>query len=365
MKKFNIYTILLLASLMVLLPASLFSQGCDDGGDAEGVQVKGYIQPQYNYNFNGTDADGNSLNTNSFNFNRTRLGVVGNIPYDISYYFYLEISPFKGSNPPVPAYILDAFVTYSRFSNAKVSIGQFKAPISLEQNTPCHALTSIYRSDVVSQLAGPQRDIGLAVLGGNDTTLFRYSIAIMNGTGKGIWDDNVNKDIVGRLLVHPIKPLIIGGSFRYGKRNPTDLEQKQNNLLRLAGELTFKHKGFLLQGEYIYGQDKLFSAAKVPIFGGCGGIIGYDTKQAGTYSKGGYWVMASYKTSFNLEPVLKYDTYDPDFNVDEDWNSNVTVGLNYFLNDWTRLQLNYIKKVEASSKEVVNDMIVFQIQAKF
>jgi len=365
MKKQVTYIISILF-LFTFTSASLFSQGCEDGGDEEGVQVKGYIQPQYSYFMNGKDSDGKSLDENSFNFNRARFGLVGSIPYDISYYFFVEVSPFKGTTSPAYAQLLDAFVTYTRFGKyAKISIGQFKAPISLEQNTPCHGLTTIYRSDVVGQLAGPQRDIGLMILGGNDTTLLRYSVAVMNGVGKGVYDDNTGKDIVGRLLIHPFEPLVFGGSFRAGQRNPTDLNERQNDILRIAGELKFEMNNFVLQGEYIYGQDKLYSAARVPIYGGCGGIVGFQTKQAGTYTKGGYWVMASYKTSWNLEPVVKYDTYDPDFNLDNDWYSNFTVGFNYFLNDWTRIQLNYIKKMEAPAIEVDNDIIVFQIQAKF
>ena len=75
--------------------------------------------------------------------------------------------------------------------------------------------------------------------------------------------------------------------------------------------------------------------------------------------------MASYKTRWNIEPVVKYDTYDQDMDLDNDQNSNFTVGFNYFLNDWTRIQLNYIKKMEATAIATDNDMIVFQIQAKF
>jgi len=365
MKKQVIYIVSVFL-IFAFTPVSLFSQGCEDVGDEEGVQVKGYIQPQYSYFMNGKDSEGNSLDENSFNFNRARLGVVGNIPYDISYYFFVEVSPFKGTSPAASAHLLDAFITYTRFGKyAKISIGQFKAPISLEQNTPCHALTTIYRSDVVDQLAGPQRDLGLMILGGNDTTFLRYSIAVMHGAGKGIYDNNKGKDIVGRLLIHPIEPLTIGGSFRTGQRNPTDLNERQNDILRIAGEFKFELKGFVLQGEYIYGQDKLYSTSRIPIYGGCGGIIGFETKQPGTYTKGGYWIMASYKTSWNLEPVLKYDTYDPDMDLGNDWYSNFTVGLNYFLNDWTRIQLNYIRKMEAAAIATNNDLIVFQIQVKF
>ncbi len=268
MKNSKILYFLVVFSLITILPTSLFSQGCEEASSDEGVQVKGFIQPQFNYFMNGVDADGKSLNENGFNFNRARLGVVGSIPYDVSYYFFMEISPFKGTTQPTPVYLLDGFVTYSRFSMAKVSIGQFKSPFSLEQNTSCSGLTSVYRSDVVSQIAGPQRDIGVLVTGGNDTTLFRYSAAIMNGTGSGLWDDNTGKDYIGRLIIHPIEMIQFGGSFRTGKRNPTDLAKKQNDLYSYAAELKFKYKGFVLQGEYLYGTDKLYSTTKVPIYGG-------------------------------------------------------------------------------------------------
>ncbi len=352
--------------LIILLPTSLYSQGCEEASSDEGVQVKGFIQPQYSYFLNGEDANGKSLNENSFNFNRTRLGVVGSIPYDISYYFFMEVSPFKGSTQPSPAYLLDGFVSYNRFGPyAKISIGQFKSPFGLEQNTSCSGLYSIYRSDVVGQLAGPQRDIGLLVYGGNDTTLLRYYIAVMNGTGKGIYDDNVGKDYICRLLIQPIEGLQLGGSFRTGKRNPTDMSEKQNDIYRYAGELKFTYKDFVLQGEYLYGTDKLYSTTKIPIYGGCGGIVGFDTKTVGSYNKSGYWVMASYKTKWNLEPIIKYDNYEPDLAVIGDWNNNLTFGFNYFLNDWTRVQCNYIYRTKGTTNLIYHDEVVFQIQAKF
>jgi hypothetical protein len=268
MKKFARIYIFAFFSLLISLPTSLYSQGCEEASSDEGVQVKGFIQPQYSYFLNGEDADGKSLNENSLYFNRARLGVVGTIPYDVSYYFFMEISPFRGQTQPTSAYLLDGFVSYTRFSFAKISIGQFKSPFSLEQNTACSGLTSVYRSLAVSQLAGPQRDLGILVTGGNDTTLLRYSFAVMNGAGPGIYDDNNGKDLVGRLLIHPIEMLQVGGSFRTGKRNPTDLAKKQNDIYRYAAELKFKYKGFVLQGEYLYGTDKLYSSTKVPIYGG-------------------------------------------------------------------------------------------------
>ncbi len=358
---YTLISILFLTSIST----ALYSQGCEDsGGDEDGVKLKGFIQPQFNYNLNGLDANGESLDESTFTFNRARLGVLGSIPYDIKYYFFTEISPFKSPSGAVE--ILDAFVTYDRFGvYAKLSMGQFKAPISLEQNTSCSGLYTVNRSTVVAQLAGPQRDLGLMVTGGNDTTLVKYALAYMNGAGKGIVDDNMGKDILGRLVFQPLdeKMLAVGGSFRTGKRIPTDLANEDNDVKRFAGELRFEYKGFVLQGEYIHGIDELYSSAKTPIYGGCGGIVGFVTREAGTYTTSGHWIMASYKTQWNLEPVVKYDYYDPDMDIAGDWSNNITIGLNYFFNDWTRLQINYVITTEPTP--VDNDMIMFQTQVKF
>jgi hypothetical protein len=44
--------------------------------------------------------------------------------------------------------------------------------------------------------------------------------------------------------------------------------------------------------------------------------------------------------------------------------SNMTFGVNYFFNDWTRLQLNYVYRAE-SPVEIPTDEIVVQLQVKF
>lgn len=73
--------------------------------------------------------------------------------------------------------------------------------------------------------------------------------------------------------------------------------------------------------------------------------------------------MASYKTAWDLEPVVKYDHFDPDLTVDGDSHNNLTFGINYFFNDWTRLQVNYVMTQEENP--IMNDMLMFQAQVKF
>lgn len=358
MKKTIFIVILIFVSV---LSSTVFSQGCASGG-GDLIGVTGFIQPQYNYNLNGTDASGNSLNTNNFTFNRARIGVMGSIPYDIDYYVMMEFSSFK--TPTKTPHLLDAYVAYTRFGKwAEISLGQFKSPFGLEQNTACSGLYTVNRSEVVNQLAGPQRDLGVLISGGHDSLFVQYSVGLMNGTGMNIEDDNNNKQFVGRVVLNPFEGFKVGGSFKFGKINPTDPTEKLNNISRFAGEIQYKYKDLLLQGEYIHGIDELYSASKVPVYGGCGGIVGYDTKQAGTYNKSGLWAMASYMTPWKLEPVVKFDTWNAEQGVSGKRTNYITAGINYYVNDYSRVQINYVNVTE--SNPVVNDAIMVQFQAKF
>ncbi|MEA2095369.1 MAG: porin [Candidatus Cloacimonadota bacterium] len=68
-------------------------------------------------------------------------------------------------------------------------------------------------------------------------------------------------------------------------------------------------------------------------------------------------------TPWNVQPVIKYESYDPNTDADNDVEDIITFGVNYFFNDWTRLQLNYLYKAE--EEEESNDEILMQLQVKF
>ncbi len=71
-----------------------------------------------------------------------------------------------------------------------------------------------------------------------------------------------------------------------------------------------------------------------------------------------------YMTPWNIQPIVKYESYDPNIDEDNDVEDVITFGINYFFNDWTRLQLNYLYKAEEGN-EIANDEILMQLQVKF
>jgi phosphate-selective porin len=358
---------LLIFILFILFSANSFSQGCLESSSGDGAKIIGYIQPQFNYNFNGKNLAGESLNTNSFVFNRARIGVTGSIPYDIDYYVLVEASSFFTGNP----FLLDAFITYKRLGPwAKFSMGSFKVPISLELNTPCNGLHTINRSVFVDELTAPNRDIGIMALGASDSltifgmetfNLIKYSFAVTNGTGLGITDDNRGKNYSGRVVLSPVKGLSLGVSYLYGKQKPNDETATEDDLKKRFGfDLEYRYKNFLMQGEYLHGEDK----GSYTTGGGCGSP---PVVQLGSINRAGYFVSAMYLTPWKLEPVFKFETYDPNLAEDEsgDIQNIMTFGLNYFLNDWTRIQVNYLYKAEeTAAAEKANDCLLVQLQVK-
>jgi hypothetical protein len=334
----NIFLTIIL--LFVLTTIKVAAQGCGGVPSGDGIKVFGFLQTQYESHY--TDPS-----TNGFSFERSRLGVMGVIPYDFSYYVVAEFSPFISPNP----YLLDAFITYDRFKWSRVSLGSFKSPFGLETNTACNGLTTIYRSTATLQMVAPFRDLGVVLMGGSDSTMFCYQFGIMNGSGLGKFDNNKKKDIVGRVGFKPLDFLKIGGSFRYGF--PSYLNDKDSRTT-IGAELQANYAGFTLLGEYISDQGDY----NRDLGGGCSGNL----IELGENRSGGYVTM-SYLSKWNVEPVFRYDFFDSG-NTSKYKESNMTFGLNYIFNDWTRLQVNYLYRSD-SPVEIPNDELVLQVQVKF
>jgi hypothetical protein len=364
---------LIIISLMgiLCLPGMVNAQGCAAPSSEEGVTLWGYLQPEFNYNNIGADPNSNTPPEATFNFRRMRIGLMGNIPYDFGYYVLLETSQFLNPNQSGP-FLLDAFVSYNRYEYAKAAVGSFKIPNGRELSMPCHGLYTINRSRMVDELTanleGGNRDLGLMLLGGNDTAFFTYRAAITNGYGVFNTSDNNLLDayaITGRITMQPIPGLVFGASAKYTQSPPSaEGVEEDDTKVRYGFDAQYSFKKFTVLAEYIHGDDE----GSYTEGGGCGGDA---VTMTGTNNANGFYVMAIYKTNSNFEPVYKIESYEtrksdggdiPTLN--EESSICQTFGLNYYPNDWTRLQANYIYRAEQPN-EVPNDMFLLQLQVRF
>jgi outer membrane receptor protein involved in Fe transport len=201
------------------------------------------------------------------------------------------------------------------------------------------------------------RDMGVMALGEVIEGL-DYRFAVMNGTWINTTDDNIGKDIIGRVIYEPIEYVTFGAGFVSGNSR-TDVEGADDNTkTRYGADFEIRYKDFLAQGEYIYGKD-------VGAYTEGGGCEGDPVIKEGSIKRDGYFITLLYTTEWNLEPVLRYERYNADKDVEDDVWHAWTFGLNYFLNDWTRLQANYIRRIEDFVPALENDELVIQMQVVF
>ena len=340
--------ILLFALVFIFQANNMYAQGCDadepvnDSIPAPKVKIFGFLQPEYNYT-------SSNPSESTFAFRRARIGVRGRVYEDFSYYFMLEASPFIGGVGS--AYLMDAFVTWDKYNWTRISVGSFKQPFGLEVSTACNNLTTIDRAIVSDQLVSPQRDYGVAVFGGNKFTKLNYSVALMNGRGLNVKDNNTKKDIIGRVTYKVLDFMTIGGSYRYGYPNNDD-----DTRTTYGGEILMKFNNLHIQGEYIHDEGDYNRAAG----GGCGSepmVLG--KKRDGAYG------MVWYDTKWNIQPVFKYEFFDQDLDIkDLGYSERMTLGVNYFFNDKIRLQVNYQANIETYIN-IDNDKFLAQIQVIF
>ena len=302
------------------------------------IYMSGYTQVRYQFCQDKNDG---------FDVRRVRLSLKGKLGKQLGYRLQTE---FGGSSPK----LMDAELTFDLHSAAKLSVGQFIIPFSQENLASNTKLEAINRSQVVEALAargkdviGNQngRDIGFQVSGSFVKTangsLFDYALGIFNGSGINVTSDlNEEKDVAGRLIVHPFGHLSLGGSFYTGKYTLASVPDKTNARDRIGAELSLSCSCFSLTSEYIKGTD-------------------------GSIEKAGWYVQTGcFLISKKLQAILKYDTYDPNVNQSDNAGTVYTVGVNLMFNDLSRLQINYELKDEQGT-DSENDAFTAQLQFGF
>jgi phosphate-selective porin OprO and OprP len=303
------------------------------------MQLSGYTQIRYQ----NQDAKGA---IDGFDIRRARLDLKG----DLTPYFSYRLQTDFAGTPK----LMDAYADIKLLKFLTITIGQTKIPFSLENITPDNTMEAIDRSQVVEALVartkdviGNQngRDIGLQIGGSlikyKNRYLFDYGIGVFNGAGINIADKNENKDVIGRLALHPIKGLGLGGSFYTGKGNfgtPTPTNQDRS---RYGTELSYENKNFTFRGEYISGKDGV-------------------TKRNGWYAQAGYYIIPK---KFQL--IVKYDVYDPDTSLSNNLSTNYVLGGTYNFNSWSKIQAGYTFNNTEGSVVVHNNLGVVQYQISF
>ena len=301
------------------------------------LQLSGYTQVRYRFLQETGKMD-------EFDIRRARLDLRGSI----SPYFAYRLQTDLAGTPK----LLDAYAEIKLLDYLNFTIGQAKIPFSFENLQSSNKMESIDRAQVVEALvarskdvSGNQngRDIGVQVGGSffkfKHRFLFDYKIGVFNGSGINQDDKNENKDIVGRLVVHPVKGLDFGGSFYTGTAYLGTPAANQDRT-RSGVELNYEHQRFFVRGEYIEGKDN-------------------TVKRNGWYIESGYYLIPS-----KLQFIVKYDTYDPNTDITKNISTAYLVGGSYIFNNWSKIQAGF-SLIKEEGPSVNNNMGVIQYQISF
>lgn len=319
------------AILVVLLVAVIIS-------DSFGVEATTQTQPQYpNLVLNGFARvrytwDFTPGKVDGFSIPNARFGIRGDISKYFSYTFNLEGSNGDAENKKM---IYDVYIESSIIKNFKIRLGQFKYSFGLEQSTPDADLEFINKAEVVNNLIKPTRDIGLQVsrdinFSGVGTTLI---VALVNGSGSNVEDENNRKTWVGRFLLTPAKGFTVGASYYDGTTGTLNDQKK-----RIGAELKLEINRLMVKAEYISGKDKAIK-------------------------KDGYYVAVGFTVLPSTVLLVRYDNFDINRDLVDMDMSRWTFGLNYFFGKNVLWRTNYERRMEKPALK--NDIFSTQFQVKF
>ena len=317
-------------------------------------KVSGYIEGWYRLD----DSDLSNQTTaakkvdNGFRVRRARIDVKGNVTDEIGYRVNGNFdgpSPASGS---ATVKLWDGYITYKVNPLALITFGQFKYPFTLEglEGTPDRipVLRAESINDIASKLGtqgGSFRDIGVMASGGyKDAPGLNYGMAVINGKGINIGDNNSEKDIVGRVTLSPINGLTLGVSGYTGKsQDETNqmLEVKESGY-GIEAEYTLKDIGLSIRGEYVTAKWENWNVATEAAASG----KNQEPK--------GWYLQAAYKPQPlpDLQLMARYEDYEKDSNTPNSHLKTTTVGATYYLKGKTRITANYLLR-DADSSTIV------------
>ena len=357
------------------------------------------------------EAEGQDLNDGS-NLRRARLGVKGRIMKAWGYNIVLD----GGDSAADDVDIDTAFVTYKGLKPITLTLGQHKAPLTLEDRTSSNDIPFIERSLGTNMFVGPAggKRFGISAVGNTD----------MLWAGAGVFGEKLGVDagdgadeqwsFAGRLAVAPVNEKTHGvhlgasgwlvpeptetvpspdaediyesGKCRFRDRPEFRVDANRHidtksvtaeNCYGVGGEFAAWYKPFWVASElHRFGFDQLGD-------GGAATERSFDALylQAGWVLTGEGRPYSMKKAAWSgvkpanpvgaeggmgaVELLGRYSHVDL-ADIDRGEQTNYTLGVNWWLNDWVALKFNYISaSVETGGEETEFDIFGLRTQVKW
>jgi hypothetical protein len=308
----------------------------------ERIDLSGYAQMGYTYD--------DQANSNTFDIKRIIFMAQGKITDEWLFYFMYTLGP--GSS------LTEMYSEYKFLPGLSARLGQFKTPYTIEnQMSPttvelinCYSLATNYLAGVDNsdRLYGGTggRDIGLMIYGDLFNKLLNYQLALMNGQGINLRDQNNNKDVVGNLRINPLKWLSVNGSFIKGKGCaaaassivPNVVQGESYTRNRWSAGAIVETTPVSLRSEYLSGKD-------------------------GNIDSDGFYAVASFHIlPKKIDILASYDYFNRNKSLN-DTQTNYVAGAQYWFYPKCRVQLQYTFRDVKEGED--SNLVQMQIQVRF
>ena len=324
MKRLKLF---LLATLMIISSLT-FAQ--EEKKNEWIPKVSGFAQLRYDANFN-KDFD---IQNSTFFMQRVCVNFDGKFTDKLSYRV--------GGDFVRRPVLTDAFLKYTVSEAFVIQAGQMKIPFTIEnQFNPAFGCELYDYATVIKQLSGYEggitgigalgRDIGIMASGKVLNGWVEYSIGIFNGNGINNKDNDLDKDIIGKLDIHPwIKELTITGSYQNGHYVCDTAMQGKNN--RWSAGIQYKSDKIVFRSEYIGGKTGRMDYVD---------NVNKPFNSNGFYAVAGYWFNLGKEGKQKLMPAIRYERLDKDETIEKGVVSYYTAGVCYMPLKQVNVKLNY------------------------
>jgi predicted porin len=263
----------------------------------------------------------------SFGLSRSRIKLTGEVAPQVS---FLVQPDFAGLSSGGTVALTDAYMEL-KFDPITFRLGQFLIPFAYDSGK----YKTIFSTGFVPSHYGvvmPARDYGIRAMGGLPfISELTYDVAFVNGTG-GV-DTNKSKDLVGR-IAYKNSILELGVSGYSGKAGTTKTDKSD-----VAVDLELKFSPCQLVAEYVFGHN---TAASVEL-------------QETSIQLSGIFE--------TLEPLIRYESYDPNIAQSGNISNTLTLGLGYLFDKVTKLIVNY-NIVAEETTAIDNNSFLMEVQAQ-
>jgi phosphate-selective porin OprO/OprP len=159
------------------------------------IELGGRLQTDFDAAESGTRTLAGQFLGSQFLIRRARLNLDGRFYRWIGFRIEAEFTEGVG--------LKDAYLDLAFLPEARLRLGQFKVPFSLEELTSSLFIDFVERS-IINTLA-PMRDRGIMLYGDLMQGAISYYLGGFNGTGEDTSDNNGDKDLAFRLAFAPFR----------------------------------------------------------------------------------------------------------------------------------------------------------------